>query len=66
MTRDGKYFSDHVLTLKDGYRLLECCIGEDSEAACEISRKGCCGLLVMSVMGQVRREEACMLHIGSP
>lgn len=66
MTRDGKYFWDHVLTLEDGYRLLECCIGEDSEVVCKISRKRCCELLAMSVMGQVRREEACMLHIGHP
>lgn len=66
VTKDGKYISDHVLTLKDGYWLLECCTGEDSEVACEISRKGHCDLLVISVLGQVRREEACMLRIGHP
>lgn len=41
-------------------------IGEDSEVACEISREGHHDLLVMSVMGQYRREESCTLHFGGP
>lgn len=66
MTRDGKYISDHVLTLKDGQWLLKGCSGEDSEVAREISRKGHHDQLVMSVVGQVRSEVAWLPHICPP
>lgn len=66
MSKDGEYISDHVPTLKDGRWLLESRIGEDSEVACEISKKGHHDLLVMSAMGEYRREESCMLHFGVP